>query len=220
MIFVVFALSYSPVAARFDVRRSDQEKYTVATVVKVDFSGSLKRVFFHFLRSVSDRDEWVPLGSDRIAPLHSRSSKGVPKAKGKQAPRKKLGQDRKDHSVDPSVLAHFVVGGKSKSKLERSRELTMQTQHVSMSFGKQKRGTTPRSSNQWTLQSQLHEFCSVSCGQARTVMSGLSLVRLGFSSTERSHKRDWKNEKKSKSRIPRRQKSACRLLHWKYPKRC
>lgn len=65
------------VGARFDVKRTTKgagEKYSVATVTHIDFSGSIKRIKFHFSKTSSDADEWIPLGSDRIAPLHSKTA--------------------------------------------------------------------------------------------------------------------------------------------------
>ena len=56
------------IPARFDVQRSDKSVFSIATVVKVDFSGSVKRIMFHYAKTSSDRDEWVEFGSSRIAP--------------------------------------------------------------------------------------------------------------------------------------------------------
>lgn len=67
---------------RFDVLRSDRNQYCIATVTKVDFSGLIKRIMFHYRKTSSDRDEWIEFGSPRIAPLHSR----VPKKKAKLSP--------------------------------------------------------------------------------------------------------------------------------------
>jgi hypothetical protein len=61
--------------ARFDVQRSDKSVYSIATVVKVDFSGSVKRIMFHYSKTSSDRDEWVEFGSSRIAPLYTKVKK-------------------------------------------------------------------------------------------------------------------------------------------------
>ena len=61
--------------ARFDVQRSDKNVFSIANVVKVDFSGSVKRIMFHFAKTSSDRDEWVEFGSPRIAPLHTKVAK-------------------------------------------------------------------------------------------------------------------------------------------------
>jgi hypothetical protein len=61
------------------VKRSDKDVFSVASVVKVDFSGSVKRIMFHFAKTSSDRDEWVEFESPRIALLYSkvpRRSKG------------------------------------------------------------------------------------------------------------------------------------------------
>lgn len=54
------------------MQRSDKKIYSVATVVKVDFSGSVKRIMFHYAKTSSDRDEWVEFGSPRIAPLFTK----------------------------------------------------------------------------------------------------------------------------------------------------
>ena len=71
------------VGARFDVLRvvNREEKYSVATVTHVDFSGSIKRVKFHFKQTSSDADEWIPFGSRRIAPFHSKTTTPVAKRK-------------------------------------------------------------------------------------------------------------------------------------------
>jgi hypothetical protein len=63
------------ILARFDVQRSDKDAFSVASVVKVDFSGSVKRILFHFAKTSSDRDEWVEFESPRIAPLYSKVPK-------------------------------------------------------------------------------------------------------------------------------------------------
>jgi hypothetical protein len=41
----------------------------------VDFSGSVKRIMFHYAKTSSDRDEWVEFGSSRIAPLFTKLPK-------------------------------------------------------------------------------------------------------------------------------------------------
>ena len=42
--------------------------YHEAQVVELDFESNVKRVKFHFHRLSSDRDEWIEVGSPRIAP--------------------------------------------------------------------------------------------------------------------------------------------------------
>jgi hypothetical protein len=69
--------------ARFDVKRSARDKFTVGTVVKTDLSGKVKRIKFHFRKTHADADEWIEFGSSRIAPLFS---KVVPKAAKKRPP--------------------------------------------------------------------------------------------------------------------------------------
>jgi len=70
-------------AARFDVQRSKKSKFSIATVRLVDFSGSVKRILFHFTKTSSERDEWVEFGSPRIAPLYSKVPRKISKSKGK-----------------------------------------------------------------------------------------------------------------------------------------
>lgn len=41
----------------------------------MDFSGSIKRIMFHYAKTSSDRDEWVEFGSSRIAPLYTKVPK-------------------------------------------------------------------------------------------------------------------------------------------------
>jgi hypothetical protein len=95
--------------ARFDVLRSDKKRFSLATVTKVDFSGSLKRIMFHFAKTASHMDEWVPFGSSRIAPLYSKVLK-TKKAliKGSQA-------TTEGTSVvsDPQASSSFTIGGKA-----------------------------------------------------------------------------------------------------------
>ncbi|GAX25234.1 hypothetical protein FisN_5Lh316 [Fistulifera solaris] len=59
------------IGARFDVRRHDKEKYEVGVVSKVDFSGKIKRIQFHFPKLSRKFDEWIDFGSERIARLHT-----------------------------------------------------------------------------------------------------------------------------------------------------
>jgi hypothetical protein len=61
------------VSAKFDVRRSDKDHFSLAFVTRVDFVGNPKRVRFHFSKSSTCRDEWVDFGSDRIAPVNTKS---------------------------------------------------------------------------------------------------------------------------------------------------
>ena len=54
--------------AWFDVQREGKVGYHEAQVVEVDFRSNVKRVKFHFYKISSDRDEWIEVGSPRIAP--------------------------------------------------------------------------------------------------------------------------------------------------------
>ena len=55
----------------FDVQREGKVGYYEAQVVELDLESNIKRVKFHFWKLSSDRDEWVDIGSPRIAPHHS-----------------------------------------------------------------------------------------------------------------------------------------------------
>jgi len=59
------------VGAWFDVQREGKIGYSEAQVVELDFNSNVKRVKFTFYRLKNDRDEWVEVGSPRIAPHHS-----------------------------------------------------------------------------------------------------------------------------------------------------
>ena len=61
-------------AAWFDVQRDGKIGYHEAQVVELDFDSNVKRVKFHFYKLSSDRDEWVDVGSPRIAPHVSAAS--------------------------------------------------------------------------------------------------------------------------------------------------
>ena len=56
------------VAAWFDVQREGKVGYHEAQVVEMDLKSNVKRVKFHFWKLSSDRDEWIEVGSPRIAP--------------------------------------------------------------------------------------------------------------------------------------------------------
>lgn len=74
-------------------------KFTIGTITHVDLSGKVKRVRFHFHKTRADADEWVELGSGRIAPLFSRVQKPKPKSP-------------QDSSNNPANAAHVTAGAK------------------------------------------------------------------------------------------------------------
>ena len=102
------------VGAKFDVRRTvkGKDKYSIATVTHIDFSGKVKRVKFHFKNTRSDADEWIEFGSDRISVLHSFTGDPANKtekseAKGKGDTQKKSKQSEKDpHPMNASSKGH------------------------------------------------------------------------------------------------------------------
>ena len=52
----------------FDVQRAGKVGYHEAQVIEMDFNSPVKRVKFHFWRLSNASDEWVDVGSARIAP--------------------------------------------------------------------------------------------------------------------------------------------------------
>jgi hypothetical protein len=48
-------------------------------VTKIDFSGKVKRIRFHFVKTISKHDEWIEFRSSRIAALYSKTLPPVPK---------------------------------------------------------------------------------------------------------------------------------------------
>lgn len=60
-------------AVWFDVQREGKVGYHEAQVIEIDFKSNVKRVKFHFWKLSIDRDEWVEVGSPRIAPHVSES---------------------------------------------------------------------------------------------------------------------------------------------------
>jgi mbt repeat len=97
--------------ARFDVQRSDKDKYSIATVTKVDFSGSVKRIMFHFAKTSSDRDEWIEFGSPRIAPVYSKVPKKSVKSGHKVG---KVASDIKSAPIEGSIKKKPAKVGDSK----------------------------------------------------------------------------------------------------------
>lgn len=84
--------------ARFDVLRQNKERYEVGVVSKVDFSGKIKRIQFHFPRLSSKFDEWIDFGSERIARLHTNVPKNPRHTKKAKNPTRQAHTD--DHSGD------------------------------------------------------------------------------------------------------------------------
>ena len=66
-----FSLQLNPTSqliAWFDVLRESEIGYREAKVIDVDFKSNLKRVKFHFWHLKKDQDEWIEIGSPRVAP--------------------------------------------------------------------------------------------------------------------------------------------------------
>eukprot|EP00804_Cyclotella_cryptica_P023246 CCRYP_000433-RA/>CCRYP_000433-RA protein AED:0.02 eAED:0.02 QI:325/1/1/1/1/1/5/149/3140 len=89
----------------FDVQRDGKIGYHEAQVVATDFNSTIKRVKFHFWRLKNASDEWVEVGSPRIAPHHSYTPRpvegyGVPKRNKK----KNTDRSKKDGSSDENNM--------------------------------------------------------------------------------------------------------------------
>jgi len=55
------------------VLRKGKNHYCIGVVSKIDFSGKIKRILFHFPKIHSKFDEWIEFGSDRIARLNTKA---------------------------------------------------------------------------------------------------------------------------------------------------
>ncbi|KAL7488971.1 hypothetical protein ACHAW6_014562 [Cyclotella cf. meneghiniana] len=89
----------------FDVQRDGKIGYHEAQVIETDFKSTIKRVKFHFWRLKNASDEWVEVGSPRIAPHHSYTPRpvegyGVPKRNKK----KNTDKSRKVGSSDENSM--------------------------------------------------------------------------------------------------------------------
>ena len=119
------------IGTRFDVQRSKKSKFTTATVKLIDFSGSVKRILFHFAKTSSERDEWIEFGSSRIAPLYSKVLKKVAKQDSKQD---KISNDSKEGKVLNSEIGSkrndtgdLNLQGKKKTQKHTSRGNSKET---------------------------------------------------------------------------------------------
>lgn len=101
--------------------RSGRNTYCMGIVSKVDFSGKLKRVLFHFPKVHSKYDEWIEFGSERIARLNSKAPREpnsvhdeTSRNDGADKKAKKPRFIKPQDSCDVSLLDHtcFRVGGK------------------------------------------------------------------------------------------------------------
>ena len=78
----------------------------------MDFSGSVKRIMFHFAKTSSDRDEWVEFGSPRIAPLCTKIPKTRVNSDTKLSPIKEASNMRQIKILKkkrPKSAAHVSV---------------------------------------------------------------------------------------------------------------
>jgi hypothetical protein len=83
------------------VIRTGKQYFSTGIVMNKDFSSSVKRVLFHFPKTQTKYDEWIEIGSSRIAPLNT-----------KQDPKNKEKRSKK------SGKAHaWTIGGATKDKV-------------------------------------------------------------------------------------------------------
>eukprot|EP00934_Nitzschia_sp_Nitz4_P006918 Nitzschia sp. Nitz4//scaffold41_size133979//27876//35172//NITZ4_003333-RA/size133979-snap-gene-0.98-mRNA-1//1//CDS//3329551428//6908//frame0 len=121
--------------ARFDVLHEDNVTWFVGTVVKVDFTAGTDRVMIQRANSNAKSDEWVEVGSGRLAPLYSKvsnpenakeslvSSAGVKKRPPKKKPtaskRKVIPQRAKSASstTKPTVISDEASADNGESSI-------------------------------------------------------------------------------------------------------
>jgi hypothetical protein len=92
--------------ARFDVLRDGKQKFCTAIVSKVDFSGKVKRILFHYPKVLAKYDEWIEFGSERIARHNTKAPppepKGPKKKAGDKATKKGTKNSGKMNQIDSS----------------------------------------------------------------------------------------------------------------------
>jgi hypothetical protein len=115
-----------PPAAQFDVLRKGKSDFTTGKVTRIDFSGKVKRIKFHFAKTTSKQDEWIEFRSLRIAALYSKTP--VP---DKTADKKRLIFDvsRDETAKHPTsqlkaAKASGSKSGKKKPRLNETKEST------------------------------------------------------------------------------------------------
>jgi hypothetical protein len=114
-----------PSAAQFDVLRKGKSNFTTGKVTRVDFSGKVKRIKFHFAKTISKHDEWIEFRSLRIAALYSKTP--VPK---KTSDKKRLifdvGRDETVKHPTSQLTAAKEAGpknGRKKARLNETKDI-------------------------------------------------------------------------------------------------
>lgn len=77
--------------------------WSTATVVDVDFVGMTKRIKFHYPRTQIKHDEWLEVGSSRIASLYTHTSQPQQKATDAESLQSKGGTSKKNDSEIPQI---------------------------------------------------------------------------------------------------------------------
>lgn len=119
-------------SARFDVRRSDRLHYSVAIVTKVEFSETTKRIKFHFAKTSTCRDEWVEFGSDRIAPLGTKSAAKTEETVIPGSKKKSSKITKAVSKDDGGKLGIDSFDGMRQNDMAKSKEATFETKFCSV----------------------------------------------------------------------------------------
>ena len=141
--------------ARFDVRRQGKGKYCTGVVTKVDFSGRIKRIHFHFTKTHAKYDEWIEFGSDRIARLGTKvlppvakgtkKEKGekppkLPKESGKKNPEAQGGLEKKSKTKGIAENESLAKNASKKTEIETGDEMRKDMKSDSAEASKRKLG--------------------------------------------------------------------------------
>jgi hypothetical protein len=91
-----------------------RKKWSVASVVDLDFVGRTKRVKFHFSHTDVNNDIWLEAQSDRIAPLHTYTNRPLPRqrkniSKDEQRPKTDTKEKSKQRSLDDNASVDSSV---------------------------------------------------------------------------------------------------------------
>jgi hypothetical protein len=108
-------------AARFDVIRTGKHNFSTGIVMNKDFSSSVKRVLFHFPKTKTKYDEWVEIGSSRIAPLNTKQDPNSKQKKSKnlgKSQARTIGDAAKDSVPETSSTGKKVQANKAYPTLE------------------------------------------------------------------------------------------------------
>jgi len=160
----------------FDVQRKGKVGYHEGQVMELDFKSHVKRVKFHFWKLSSDRDEWIDVGSPRIAPHHSYTPRPLEGYGNKTSDRKKCSNGLSSSNVATGALPqkrkidHFVL-----AKSSECTEATVDESKTAFQFEK----STIDHLNSWVSHHSANPFPSISEKERIIADTGLSKRQLG-----------------------------------------